>query len=179
VSLTFTPRPFPFFFFTTPGPRRWTATSRAPASSYRPDNSTTGTLVRLTPNSTSNDHYPSTNFKVLAPNISAHGDSAINGQTEAFPVILRVIAQLVGLRNIKSIHECYNKSKEGMIGPVESWPRRAHTVRCSWQIWRKSQIRALWWTNPRHEWVRWMRDYLAELMACSIYRARGRWRPIL
>jgi hypothetical protein len=29
--------------------------------------------------------------------------------------------------------------------------------------------------NLRHEWVRWMRDYLAELMACSIYRARGRW----
>jgi hypothetical protein len=29
--------------------------------------------------------------------------------------------------------------------------------------------------NPRHEWVRWMRDYIAELMARSIYMARGRW----
>jgi hypothetical protein len=29
--------------------------------------------------------------------------------------------------------------------------------------------------NPRHEWVRWMLDYLAELMARSIYRTRGRW----
>jgi hypothetical protein len=29
--------------------------------------------------------------------------------------------------------------------------------------------------NPRYEWVRWMRDYLAELMAHSIYRTRGRW----
>jgi hypothetical protein len=27
----------------------------------------------------------------------------------------------------------------------------------------------------RHELVHWVRDYLAELMACSIYRARGRW----
>jgi hypothetical protein len=29
--------------------------------------------------------------------------------------------------------------------------------------------------NPRHEWVRWMLDYLAELMAHSIYMTRGRW----
>jgi hypothetical protein len=29
--------------------------------------------------------------------------------------------------------------------------------------------------NPRHGWVRQMLDYLAELMAHSIYRARGRW----
>jgi hypothetical protein len=29
--------------------------------------------------------------------------------------------------------------------------------------------------NLRHEWVRWMLDYLAELMARSIYRIRGRW----
>ena len=27
----------------------------------------------------------------------------------------------------------------------------------------------------RHGLVRWVRDYLAELTACSIYRARGRW----
>jgi hypothetical protein len=33
--------------------------------------------------------------------------------------------------------------------------------------------------NSIHEWVRWMHDYLAELTARSIYRARGRWRPIL
>ena len=29
--------------------------------------------------------------------------------------------------------------------------------------------------NLRYEWVRWMRDYLAELMACLIYRAQGWW----
>jgi hypothetical protein len=57
----------------------------------------------LTPNSTSNNHFPSTNFKVLAPNLSAHGGRAITGQTEAFPVILRVLTQLVGSRSIKSI----------------------------------------------------------------------------
>jgi hypothetical protein len=27
----------------------------------------------------------------------------------------------------------------------------------------------------RHGLVRWVRDYLAELTTCSIYRARGRW----
>jgi hypothetical protein len=27
----------------------------------------------------------------------------------------------------------------------------------------------------RHWLVRWVRDYLAELTTCSIYRARGRW----
>jgi hypothetical protein len=58
-----------------------------PTSLYRPDNSTTGAPVRLTPNSTPNDHYPSTNFKVLAPNLSAYGDSAINRQIKAFPAI--------------------------------------------------------------------------------------------
>jgi hypothetical protein len=29
--------------------------------------------------------------------------------------------------------------------------------------------------NPRHELVRWMLDYLSELMARAIYRTRGRW----
>jgi hypothetical protein len=29
--------------------------------------------------------------------------------------------------------------------------------------------------NPRHGLVRWVCDYLAELMACLIYRARGWW----
>jgi hypothetical protein len=82
--------------------------------------------VRLTPNLTSNNHYPSTNFKVLAPNLSAHGDSAINRQIEAFLVILQVLAQLVGSRSIKSVQECYNKSEEGIIGPMETWPWRAH-----------------------------------------------------
>jgi hypothetical protein len=62
--------------------------------------------VWLTPNSTPNDHYPSINCKVLAPNLSAHGDSAINGQTEVFLVILRVLAQLAGSSSIKSTQEC-------------------------------------------------------------------------
>jgi hypothetical protein len=77
-----------------------------PVCPYRSDNSTTDAPVRLTPNLTPNDHYPSTNFKVLAPNLSTHGDSAINGQTEAFPVIQRVLAQLAGSRSIKSTQEC-------------------------------------------------------------------------
>jgi hypothetical protein len=91
----------------------------APASQDRLENVMTGALERLTPNSTPNNHYPSTNFKVLAPNLSAHGDSAINGQPEAFPMILRVLAQLAGSRSITSTQGCQNKSKEGVIGPVK------------------------------------------------------------
>jgi hypothetical protein len=32
--------------------------------------------------------------------------------------------------------------------------------------------------NLRHEWVRWVLEYLAELRACSIYRIHERWRLI-
>jgi hypothetical protein len=64
----------------------------APASLYRPRYAMTGAQEWLTPNSTPNNHFPSTNFKVLAPNLSAHGDSAINGQLKAFPMILWVLA---------------------------------------------------------------------------------------
>jgi hypothetical protein len=78
----------------------------APASLYRPRYAMTGALERLTPNSTPNNHYPSTNFKVLAPNLSAHGDSAINGQPKAFPVILHVLAQLAGSRSNTSTQGC-------------------------------------------------------------------------
>jgi hypothetical protein len=35
----------PFFFFTTPSPRQWTATSRAPASLYRPRYAMAGALA--------------------------------------------------------------------------------------------------------------------------------------
>ena len=78
----------------------------APVSQDRLKNAMTGALERLTPNSTPNNHYPSTNFKVLAPNLSTHGDNAINGQPEAFPVILCVLAQLAGSRSITSTQGC-------------------------------------------------------------------------
>jgi hypothetical protein len=64
----------------------------APASLYRPRYAMTGAQKWLTPNLTPNNHFPLTNFKILGPNLSAHGDSAINGQLEAFPVILWVLA---------------------------------------------------------------------------------------
>jgi hypothetical protein len=64
----------------------------APASLYRPRYAMTGAQEWLTPNSAPNNHFLSTNFKVLAPNLSAHGDSMINGQFEVFPVILWVLA---------------------------------------------------------------------------------------
>jgi hypothetical protein len=46
----------------------------APVSLYRPDNATTDAPVWLTPNSTHNNHNPSINCKVLAHNLSVHGD---------------------------------------------------------------------------------------------------------
>jgi multidrug efflux pump subunit AcrB len=76
------------------------------ASLYRPDNSTTGAPVQLTPNSTPNDHYPSINFKVLAPNLSVHGDGVNRGQSEVFPVIERNLFQLAGLLSIYSTQRC-------------------------------------------------------------------------
>jgi hypothetical protein len=39
----------------------------------------TGAQKWLTPNLTPNNHFPSTNFKVLGPNLSTHGDSSMNG----------------------------------------------------------------------------------------------------
>jgi hypothetical protein len=72
VSLTFASRSLPFLFLhklTVDGG------AAAPASLYRPENAMTGAPVRLTPNSTLNDHNPSINCKALAPNLSVHGDS--------------------------------------------------------------------------------------------------------
>jgi hypothetical protein len=48
----------------------------APVSLYRLDNAMTCTQVWLTPNSIHNDHNPSINCKVLAHNLSVHGDVA-------------------------------------------------------------------------------------------------------
>jgi hypothetical protein len=66
----------------------------------------TSALERLTPNSTPNNHYPSINFKALALNLSAHGDSALNGQPEAFTVILHVLTQLAGSISITRTQGC-------------------------------------------------------------------------
>jgi hypothetical protein len=76
--------------------------ARSPASSYRPDNLTTGAPVRLTPNLTPPNHFPSINCRVRALNHTAHGDSARNGPTEMFPMIQWILAQLDGLESIKS-----------------------------------------------------------------------------
>jgi hypothetical protein len=91
----------------------------APASLYRPRHAMIGALEWLTPNLTPNNHFPSTNFKVLAPNLSAHGGRAINGQLKVFSSIYSGLVQLAGLMSFKSTQECKNKSEENMIGPVE------------------------------------------------------------
>ena len=92
VSLTFASRSLPFFLFTTLGPRRQMATGQAPTNLYRPRYAMTGALKWLTPNSTPNNHFPSINCMVRALTHTAHGDSASNGQTEKFLVILQVLA---------------------------------------------------------------------------------------
>jgi multidrug efflux pump subunit AcrB len=63
-------------------------------------------LAWLTHNSTPDDHFPSINCKVLAPNLLAHGDSAKQGQSEVFPVIQRDLVQLAGLLSIYSTQGC-------------------------------------------------------------------------
>jgi uncharacterized protein YbcC (UPF0753/DUF2309 family) len=55
-----------------------------------------------------------------------------------------------------------------MIGPVESWPRRAHTRGVLDRFGGNSKLERLV-DILRHGLVRWVYDYLAELMA--------RWRP--
>jgi hypothetical protein len=44
-------------------------------------------LTWSTSNSTLGDPNPSTNYRVLAQNLSVHGDGANRGQPEVFPVI--------------------------------------------------------------------------------------------
>jgi hypothetical protein len=73
------------------------------ASLYWPEWETTRALVWLTLNLTPNNHFPSTNFKVLGLILSAHGDSAINGPLEVFPVIYPGLVQLVGPMSFKDI----------------------------------------------------------------------------
>jgi hypothetical protein len=106
VSLTSAQRPLPSLFLYNPRSPTVDGGAVAPASQDRPENVMTRIPLWLTPNSTPYVPFPSINYKVLAPNFSVHGDSAINGQTEAFPVILRVLAQLIGSRSIKSTQEC-------------------------------------------------------------------------
>jgi hypothetical protein len=74
VSLTFADSPFPFLFLHTLRPSTVDGGAAAPASLYRPENTMTGALVRLTPNSAPNNHNPSINCGVLTINRSVHGD---------------------------------------------------------------------------------------------------------
>jgi hypothetical protein len=140
VSLTSAQRPLHFQFFTTRDPRSWMAIGWALMSSYWPEYATASALAWLTLNLTPNNRFPSINCKVRALNHTAHGDSAINGQTETFSVILQALTQLDGSRSIKGTSEYWNKGTEGVNGPVARWPQRAHSVRCSRPIWGKTQI---------------------------------------
>ena len=87
VSLTLAETPPRFHLFTSYSTRRRTSGNRALASSYRPDHSMTGALLRLRPNSSPNKSFPSINFTNGALARSVHGDRVINGQSNAFPAI--------------------------------------------------------------------------------------------
>jgi hypothetical protein len=50
----------------------------ASTSLYQPRYAMIGAQEWLSPKLTPNNHFPSTNFKVLVPNLSAHGGRAIN-----------------------------------------------------------------------------------------------------
>jgi hypothetical protein len=75
VSLTSAQRSLPYLFLHNPRSPTVVGAARSPASLPWSENAMTSTPVWLTPNSTPNDHYPSINCKVLAPNFSAHGGS--------------------------------------------------------------------------------------------------------
>jgi hypothetical protein len=124
----------------------------APASLYWPENTTTGAQVWLTPNSTPNDYYPSNNCKVLAPNLSVHGESANYGWTETFSVILRVLAQLAGSRSIKGTQGYWNEGIEGVNGPWDGGPRRDSSRRRGEANWGKREIGRLWWIIRGKDW---------------------------
>jgi hypothetical protein len=101
VSLTFAETPSRFLLFTSRSPRRRTVGNRAPASSYCPDYSMTGALLRMRPNSGSNKSFPSTNFTIGPLTRSIHGDSGHDGQSNAFPVIQGSLTQSNWSRSIR------------------------------------------------------------------------------
>jgi hypothetical protein len=87
VSLTLAETPPRFHLFTSCSTRRRTSGNRALASSYRPDHSMTGALLRLRLNSSPNKSFPSNNFTNGALTRSVHGGSGHNGQHDVFPAI--------------------------------------------------------------------------------------------
>jgi hypothetical protein len=146
----------------------------APASPHWPDNSTTGALERLTPNSTPNNYYPSTNFKILAPNLSAHGDNVINDNSKCSRWSYAFQLNWPG-REASQAHR-------------DSKTRERRTWSDLWRADRGELTHAVFLTDLGeisnwgalvddlgHGLLYWVRDYLAEPMARSIYRARGQW----
>jgi hypothetical protein len=101
VSLTLAETLPHFLLFTSRSPRRRTAGNRAPTSSYRPDHSMTGALLRLRPNSSPKKRFPSTNFTIEPLSRSVHGDNGHDGQSNAFPVIQGSLTQSNWLRSIR------------------------------------------------------------------------------
>jgi hypothetical protein len=85
-SLTNADRPSPFLFLHKVKSTTVDGGAGTPASPYRLNNSTTGAPVRLTPNLTPNNHFPSINCRVLTLNCSVHGDGTNRGQSVVFPV---------------------------------------------------------------------------------------------
>jgi hypothetical protein len=85
-ALTNANRPSPFLFLHKVKSTTVDGGGGTLASLYRPDNSTIGALVWLTPNLTPNNHFPSINYRVLTLNRSIDGDDTNRGQSVVFPV---------------------------------------------------------------------------------------------
>jgi hypothetical protein len=104
-SLTTADRSSPFLFLHKVKSTNVDGGVGTPASLHCPGYVMTDTQKWWPPNSTPNNHFPSTNFNILGLNRSAHGDSAINGQPETFPMIYPGLGQLVGPMSFKDISE--------------------------------------------------------------------------
>jgi hypothetical protein len=79
---------------------------RASANLYRPGYTMTRVLTWLTPNPTPGDPNPSINCTNPAQSSSAHDNGEHQGQTEAFPVIKRGLAQFVEPTSIPRVQGC-------------------------------------------------------------------------
>jgi hypothetical protein len=141
----------------------------SPASLYRPEYANAKLLTWSTPNSTPGDPNPSTNFKVLAQNLSVHGDGANRGQFNVFLAIQGSLVQLNGSTSSRDSREARTSSKEAWTDLQRAGHGEVFTVA------RKPNLGEVWNSratvaNRRLGLVHWTRNNLTELTGAYIYR---------
>jgi hypothetical protein len=90
----FLKRSMDFYSFTPPDPRRRRARPSSSELLDRPNGARVGASERSTPNSSSEECFPSTNFWIGALQFSAHGDREPRGHSLAFMTTQGGLAQL-------------------------------------------------------------------------------------